>query len=144
MTIERPPAVPAPVGPPTYGQTYPREPKSAPAARRLVGHALTLWDCEAVADAVAVVTGELVANAIEHGDALVFRLSVARPSQDVVRVWVTDRSHGQPAPRQAADDDEGGRGLAIVAALADDWGIEPTRWGKRVWAEIATTRRGEL
>lgn len=142
MTTERPPAIPSGTGTPEYAQTYVREPKSGPACRRLVAHAVTLWGCEEVADAVAVVTGELVANAIEHGEAPVFRLAVARPSATRLRVWVTDRSKKVPEARQASTEDEHGRGLVLVGALADRWGVEPTRWGKRVWAEFDTPNAG--
>lgn len=33
-------------------------------------------------------------------------------------------------------EDESGRGLALVASLAEDWGSESLPWGKRVWAEL--------
>jgi hypothetical protein len=38
-----------------------------------------------------------------------------------------------------SDDAEGGRGLLVVAALADDWGVTPRVIGKSVWAELAVS-----
>ncbi|CDR14197.1 regulatory protein [Streptomyces iranensis] len=29
-----------------------------------------------------------------------------------------------------------GPGLALVVALAEEWGTDPSPWGKRVWAEL--------
>ncbi|WP_412126017.1 ATP-binding protein [Streptomyces platensis] len=40
------------------------------------------------------------------------------------------------------DTDEGGRGLALVAELADCWGADPLPWGKRVWAELHGKEHG--
>lgn len=41
-----------------------------------------------------------------------------------------------PAPRDAPDDAEGGRGLGLVGMLADDWGVDPLDPGKSVWFEL--------
>ncbi len=40
-------------------------------------------------------------------------------------------------PRDASDDDEYGRGLAIVAALSDKFGHDVRASGQTVWAEVA-------
>ena len=40
-------------------------------------------------------------------------------------------------------DDEHGRGLQLVALLADRWGTRPTEHGKAVWAVVALDSRGE-
>jgi anti-sigma regulatory factor (Ser/Thr protein kinase) len=60
---------------------------------------------------------------------------------DRLRVWVTDASDTLPEPRVASPDDESGRGLALVAALADDWGAAPREHGigKAVWFELRIT-----
>jgi hypothetical protein len=42
-----------------------------------------------------------------------------------------------PQPRFAADDDESGRGLILVRALADNWGVRPTDDGKTTWFTLA-------
>lgn len=91
-----------------------------------------------VADAVQAVS-ELVTNAMLHGG------YVAKPHIQVkvvaidmgVRIEVYDVSVVAPVECTVSDDAERGRGLAIVAALADRWGWEPTTRGKYVWCELA-------
>jgi hypothetical protein len=65
---------------------------------------------------------------------------------DVLRVDVRDWASGTPhlAARPAAADDvpDSGRGLQVVAALANDWGVTPKVIGKSVWAELPTTSTG--
>lgn len=48
---------------------------------------------------------------------------------DCLWVSVTDTNDKLPTPRDASLDDESSRGLALVAALADDWGTEPRPGG---------------
>ena len=59
-----------------------------------------------------------------------------REQPDVFRIEVTDLSPVVPKLRQAGPDEECGRGLAIVDALADDWGTRVDDDGKTVWFTI--------
>ena len=59
-------------------------------------------------------------------------LRVRRTAADLT-VEVSDRSPHLPQPRLAADDEESGRGLSLVRALADGWGVRPTDEGKTTW-----------
>ena len=58
-----------------------------------------------------------------------------------LRVDVRDAASGMPTVGPPGPEDiaesEGGRGLQVVAALADDWGVTPKVVGKSVWAELA-------
>jgi anti-sigma regulatory factor (Ser/Thr protein kinase) len=85
-------------------------------------------------DDVVLVTSELVTNAVLHGSPPVGLL--AKAGSRWLRVEVDDHSSAMPVPQNADDDDEHGRGLEIVAALAIRWGTRPTAAGKMVWAEI--------
>ncbi|WSB27766.1 ATP-binding protein [Streptomyces sp. NBC_01788] len=82
---------------------------------------------------------ELAANAITHGrvPGRDFRLTLYVIG-DTLRIEVADtRGDRLPAPQQLAEDAESGRGLLIVAALADRWGVSEDRFPrKRVWAEL--------
>lgn len=86
-------------------------------------------------DAQLVAT-ELITNAIVHGGgAPSLELEL---EEGAVTIAVRDGSAALPEPRQATETEAGGRGLAIVAALAESWGVElPAGGGKRVWARVA-------
>ncbi|MFD6322235.1 ATP-binding protein [Streptomyces sp. NPDC058442] len=94
----------------------------------------------------SLLIAELNANAALHGRVRGrnARLALALTSA-TLRIEVTDARGGRlPAPTPAADaDGESGRGLLLVASLADAWGCEPyPPGGKTVWAECA--RRAPL
>ncbi|MET7639357.1 ATP-binding protein [Streptomyces sp. NPDC005438] len=125
-----------PTGHPGYSETLPREPESAATARRLVRAACAAWHLDDLAEEGALVVSELVANAVQHARRESIRVVVERAAQDVVRVAVADLSRERPVEREADDDEEGGRGLLLVAALAADWGTDERHWGKVVWADL--------
>jgi anti-sigma regulatory factor (Ser/Thr protein kinase) len=96
-----------------------------------------------LADVVAVVA-ELVGNAVRHADPLpggVVRVAWRlRPGVrgDVVEVRVTDGgAELSPRARAVGPDAIDGRGLSIVAALADRWGVDRDGLGQSVWAELS-------
>ena len=99
-------------------------------------------------DDVVLVASELVGNAVVHtGPDTAEDLHAAEdldvrweiePGAVVVRV--TDPSGQLPEPRAAEAGRTGGRGLAIVAAIATDWGVQRWRRGKEVWARVPIQR----
>lgn len=94
---------------------------------------------ESVADVVLVAT-ELVGNAVIHA-AQPHDLDVVWEFDDgSVIVRVGDSSDVPPRPRQAAPDAGSGRGLAIVAAVAEEWGVHRLARGKQVWARVPVSR----
>ncbi len=82
-----------------------------------------------------LVVSELISNSMLHGrPPRAYEVSL---DQGDLFVTVDDADRvGPPAPLSAGDDAEGGRGLAIVQALARLWGWLPTVTGKRVWARV--------
>lgn len=100
-----------------------------------------------VADFLEWVVTELVTNAVIHGRApRGSRVVVAyHLDDDRLRVDVRDAASGLPRVGASAFADgetaAGGRGLQIVAAMADDWGVTPRVIGKSVWAEIAVASK---
>jgi two-component sensor histidine kinase len=92
-----------------------------------------------IVDQVILVASELVTNAIRHcGPDVRDTLDVSWAiSPDSITITVADPSDELPRMRRAAPDAPNGRGLAIVTALAEDWGAERTATGKRVWARLA-------
>ncbi|MDX3855388.1 ATP-binding protein [Streptomyces sp. AK02-01A] len=58
-----------------------------------------------------------------------------------VRIEVDDASSGRPQQREPGADDCDGRGLLLVDALSDRWGVSARPGiGKRVWSELTGTR----
>ncbi len=117
------------------GVTLPRDLRSAGTARQLVKDAASAWGAGGVEDTLALLASELVANAVRHGESDVEIM--IRLNGDAVRVEVRDRSGGDALRREATEDAESGRGLALVEALSEAWGVDPTPEGKSVWFELA-------
>ena len=97
----------------------------------MAGH-LESWGIdEQVADDLVLMTSELVTNAMLHGRPPI-DLRLRFTGTEVV-LEIQDRAAYRPHRRRAEDDDEHGRGLQIVAALADRWGSRASGSGKSVW-----------
>jgi hypothetical protein len=57
-------------------------------------------------------------------------------SDDWLRIAVVDGCSVQPVVHELAMDRPRGRGMRMIQAIADRWGAEPHRGGKRVWFEL--------
>jgi anti-sigma regulatory factor (Ser/Thr protein kinase) len=113
----------------------PKEMSAIPPTRAVLTRTLRdLGVRDRVVAAAAVVGTELVTNAIRHGDAPI-EVRVDIDDHHVARLAVSDGSAKQPGVRRV--DDSGGRGLRLVGALSDSWGVdaEPPQ-GKTVWARL--------
>ncbi|MEU0843919.1 ATP-binding protein [Streptomyces sp. NPDC005962] len=111
------------------------EDRRVPQMRRITTARLRHWGLATLVDSATLIVSELVTNAIQHGRGRV-ELKVMCCG-NTVRIEVTD---GSPAPalmRTASVADENGRGLRLVAALSEDWGVSRSRDGKMVWATLA-------
>jgi anti-sigma regulatory factor (Ser/Thr protein kinase) len=107
-------------------------PAAVPLARRKVEAALRSWQVPADPDTAALLTSELVTNAIRHETGPVVTLLITC-SRGRFRVEVHDTSPLLPEVTDAAADDETGRGLLLVATLAAEWGFYRTPAGKAVF-----------
>ena len=102
--------------------------------RRFLSETLATWDVGDVDFTASLVLSELVTNAVLHANTeIVVRLS---PLVNGVRIEVEDGSSRVPLPRRYALDATTGRGLALVDALSQSWGVELTANGKTVWSEV--------
>ncbi|MFB6549884.1 ATP-binding protein [Streptomyces sp. NPDC056405] len=116
-----------------------------PLARDFTRQALYAWgwlpsataDQRAAAEDVLLVVSELVTNACLHAEGP-DELWITCEKK-VIRLEVSDRGTGQPAPRTPHRAGRpGGHGMFIVQRLCLDWGVvrTPGVAGKRVWAEL--------
>lgn len=110
-------------------------------ARRELGTALAGWGLSELEDSAALVLTELLSNAVRHARVAGRQIEtrfVARP--DGLRIEVHDASPDPPEPRTPEPESCGGRGLILVDALADTWGVsERNGPGKIVWADLSLT-----
>lgn len=111
----------------------------APARRWAVEQAgeagLTDQDAAAVLELLA---SELITNAVRHGEGTV-DVTLVRDGA-TLRIAVTDGGRGLPAPGAPGEGSVTGRGLLLVAALSDTWGVEhPSGGGTCVWFTVPTT-----
>jgi anti-sigma regulatory factor (Ser/Thr protein kinase) len=110
-------------------------PYAARDARRAAREVLEAWQVpESYVDDALLVVSELVANVVRHAhtvSTLELDLTDGR-----LRVALADGSSTAPRLRHAHASSEDGRGMGILAALSDRWGIELHVGGKRVWWEV--------
>nr|WSY52151.1 ATP-binding protein [Streptomyces sp. NBC_00886] len=113
-------------------------PRGARLARLFAAEQLRSWGLPL--DPAEHIVAELAANAATHGrvPGRDFRLTLYVVG-DTLRIEVTGtRDDRVPHPQHPASDAESGRGLLLVDALADRWGVAPgLRPRKTVWAEVA-------
>jgi anti-sigma regulatory factor (Ser/Thr protein kinase) len=101
-------------------------------ARRLATAHLRAWEVEeGTLDEVVLMVSELVTNSLVHGRPP-YDLRLRRAARELM-VEVQDRAPYRPRRRRPSETDEHGRGLQIVASLADGWGSRASGHGKCVW-----------
>jgi PAS domain S-box-containing protein len=141
--------------------TFSATPEAVAPVRRHIGGVLSRWGLPDHVELAELLVSELVTNAVRHAvrhrnsfavaGVLNGALGGPEPMEGVAphielamragstALWVEVRDPDVRLPRlRIADvDDEGGRGLYLVDALADRWGARPTGDGKIVWFELA-------
>ncbi|WP_329027098.1 MULTISPECIES: ATP-binding protein [unclassified Streptomyces] len=113
--------------------------RSVTLARRRSARLVTAWGHPHRAGEVALIVSELATNALIHGSlrGRLFRVHLT-VTGGAIRIEVSDpRGERLPGLREAGRDECYGRGLVIVDAVADRWGVEPRTVGKTVFAELA-------
>ncbi|MFJ6988539.1 MULTISPECIES: ATP-binding protein [unclassified Streptomyces] len=125
--------------PPQYRVTLMAGEHSAYHLRRIARSLLEDWGAAELADEVQLAVTELVANVVRHVPDRRCTVLFLRQATGV-RVEVAD-GYGALRPAPAARDleSEGGRGLLLLAAVADKWGVSAAYGGgKTVWCEVST------
>ncbi|MFD8596302.1 ATP-binding protein [Kitasatospora sp. NPDC059646] len=106
------------------------------AVRRRLRAALDRWGVPELADTAELLTSELVTNALVHtGKGAEF--DAVLTAEQRLRVEVHDRTSRLPGRRPPSESATSGRGLLLVEALADDWGVQLRGDGKVTWFELS-------
>ena len=117
----------------------PKHRSHVPTARQRVRKALADWGiADELADAVTLLANELVTNAVTHCRVSYAQIRVTLTLDGpelVLEVSDPDRDR-LPQPHDSTPEEEGGRGLALVEALADAWGHRQEPYAKCVWARF--------
>ncbi|MGW0589825.1 ATP-binding protein [Streptosporangium sp. NPDC002607] len=125
------------MSPSCVSRTFLGSPASIVEARRFVTMILS---GRPEADDAELIVSELATNAIRHSESGWFggRFTVSVRVQGK-RLWLGVLDEGgphSPHPLLAQSDEEGGRGLALVAGLATNWGVTGDETGRIVWAVL--------
>ncbi|MFJ8883428.1 ATP-binding protein [Streptomyces sp. NPDC102402] len=127
--------------------SFPAVPGSVRGARHAVRDALHHWGFDAaVGDLAVLLVSELVTNSLRYASGPIgVRLVRPHPGGDAsgpgpdrsgLLVEVSDPVPDPPTTRTAGPEDEGGRGLQLVACSARRWGTRRGKSGKTVWFEL--------
>jgi anti-sigma regulatory factor (Ser/Thr protein kinase) len=116
----------------------PAEPAVVAHARARTARQLAAWGLEEITFTTELIVSELVTNAIRHAQP---PIQLRMILDGALSCEVSDASSSAPHLRRADRYDEGGRGLLLVAQLAEGWGSRYTRTGKTIWAQQPLPRR---
>lgn len=113
--------------------------ESVPRVRRLTRQVGEVMDRSVDPEVMALLTTELLSNAVGHGAGDIEAVFTSCPAGGV-RVGVHDQAPGRPVLYEPDPLAEGGhRGLMIVDRLAESWGVDEDDDGKTVWFELAAS-----
>jgi anti-sigma regulatory factor (Ser/Thr protein kinase) len=116
-------------------------PECVQEARRFTRETLHDWDADVVEWVAGQVVSELCTNAVLHAKTP-FRIELLMNSS-LLTVRVHDASAARlPVIRRFGDQATTGRGLALVADLSEQWGVDRETGGKTVWCTLALTATG--
>ncbi|MFF4114812.1 ATP-binding protein [Streptomyces sp. NPDC001714] len=115
------------------------EPEEVAALRRLLRTHLGLWGLPELTEAAQLCLSELVSNVITHvGPGTPATLAVSM-SGTYLRIEVHDPdTRALPCLIDSTDDAEAGRGMAIVSAMSERWGVQLLPDRKITWVELAS------
>ncbi len=123
---------------------FPAEPGAVRTARHAVRGQLRSWGLESVGDVTVLLVSELVTNSLRYASGPIgVRLQWRNQADEdpataaALLVEVSDPLPDPPRERVARPDEEGGRGLHLVAVSAQRWGTRHGKSGKTVWFELA-------
>ncbi|MFD5086651.1 SpoIIE family protein phosphatase [Kitasatospora sp. NPDC058406] len=117
----------------------PSDPEAVGPVRRACARRLADWGLEHIGFGTELILSELITNAVRYGaEPIHVRLLLT----ETLVCEVSDGSSTAPHIRRAADTDEGGRGLFLVARYAERWGTRYSPRGKTIWTSQSLTGGG--
>ncbi|MEU6575860.1 ATP-binding protein [Streptomyces sp. NPDC046805] len=122
-----------------WNLAFTAEPAEVAVLRRTMRLHLGIWGLHHIADEAQLCVSELVSNVINHvGRGTLATLAVSM-SGTRLRIEVHDPdTRALPTLMDAVPDGETGRGLALMDALADRWGVQLHPERKVTWCELTT------
>ncbi|MFG2147829.1 ATP-binding protein [Streptomyces sp. NPDC048696] len=112
-------------------------------ARHALSAHLTDWSLRETSPAAELILSELLTNAIVHTTSPDVTVEVTHTGSTLHLAVTDDSPTPLPEPHAPTASEEHGRGLTLVAALADEWGTAGPgtgKSGKSVWAKLTTGR----
>ncbi len=117
--------------------TVPPVPPAVSAAREWSRRTIQRWRLGEAAEPIEHLVSELVTNSVEHAECVSVTVLLIYAA-GMLRLEVRDQDAAHvPVLKHPEPGDAGGRGLVIVQALSDRWGVRVTDSGKAVWCEFA-------
>ncbi|MBQ0986048.1 ATP-binding protein [Streptomyces sp. F63] len=115
-------------------------------ARLHVETVLTEWKLGCLTDTASLVASELATNVVNHAKGVgeFFDLSLRRRPAVLVLEVADSFQWKMPEQQKPGPDDTSGRGLLIVDALSESWGVRPREVGKTVWVHLPIQRINRL
>lgn len=103
-------------------------------ARRFVRRTLVAWGADSVEHDAALIITELATNSVIHARTpFTVRLSL---DEGALRLGVSDGSGRAPVLKRHGVNATTGRGLSLITAFSDDWGVDLEEDGKTVWCRL--------
>ena len=122
-------------------QVHQADQESLAEARATLRRTLLAWGAADRGDDIELVAHELIANALTHTESgATLTVALLTGGRGRIRLEVQDSSDEWPCRRVPAENATSGRGLLLVNALADGWGVEPLSTGKSIWCEFLLRR----
>jgi anti-sigma regulatory factor (Ser/Thr protein kinase) len=115
-------------------------PQSVSWARSWVRMALTAHGLEDYTYTASQIMSELVTNSVQHADSHLIGIVCELDDDGTLILGVIDDDQRPPVMLDASEDDECGRGIALIDAMADEWGCELSGAGKLVYARLKVTQ----
>ncbi|MCR8575055.1 ATP-binding protein [Streptomyces sp. Isolate_219] len=118
---------------------------SISAVRLHVRLTLTDWKLGGLIEDAVLIAGELATNTVRHtkGTGDYFELALRRRNGILILEVADSYQWRMPELQKPAPDGVSGRGLLLVDALSQNWGVRPRDPGKTVWAHLPLHRTGQ-